>query len=178
MRVDTRKGSSIGKSCPRSCPSLSLTLFTLHPQSASTHHPGETPVPHRPVPARAKPSPLSFGARGHPSACSWRLRRRRQASLCYLANRTLWPPSTMPNGWPPPMPSVGHSLAHALTTPMHALDAKSGIDIPKHACPFFPHTAHHPARYRSPDNMPPLPCTLGPPLVLAMSRKACTSTEP
>jgi hypothetical protein len=65
MQMDTREGSSRGKSCPRSH-SLSLTLSTLHPQSAPPHRPGETPAPHLPVPARAKPLSLSFEARGHP----------------------------------------------------------------------------------------------------------------
>jgi hypothetical protein len=67
MQMDTREGSSRGKSCPRShYLSLSLTLSTLQPQSAPPHRPGETPAPHLPVPARAKPLSLSFEAQGHP----------------------------------------------------------------------------------------------------------------
>jgi hypothetical protein len=177
MRLDTREGKLPRQILPKIFP------FSLSPS------PPYTPNRHQSTTQEKPQDPtdqcllelnlsLSFGTRGHPSACPWRLKCRRQASHCYLANRALWPPSTMPNGWPPPTPSVGHSPAHALTAPVYALDAENGIGVLRRAHTFFLCTAPHPARHRSLDDTPPLPCTLRHPLVLAMSRNCCTSTEP
>jgi hypothetical protein len=84
----------------------------------------------------------------------------------------------MPNGWMPPTPSVGRPLARALSPPVHALDAESGIAVPRHAHTFSPRSARHPARHRGPNNVPPSPSTLAHLNLPAVKRKCCTLTEP
>jgi hypothetical protein len=81
----------------------------------------------------------------------------------------------MPNGWLPP---IGHSPARALPPPVHALDAESGIAVPKRGHTFSPRTARHLAWHRSPNHAPPSPSTLSHLILPAMTRKPCTSTEP
>jgi hypothetical protein len=51
---------------------------------------------------------------------------------------------------------------------VHALDAESSIAVPKHAAPPSPRTARHPARHRSPSNVPASPSMLALLNLLAM----------
>jgi hypothetical protein len=60
---------------------------------------------------------------------------------------------------------------------MHALDAESGTAVPSRAHALSSRRTRHPARHRSPNDVPPSPSTLPHLNLLAVSRKGCTTTE-
>jgi hypothetical protein len=95
--------------------SLSLTLSTPNPQSATSCRPGGLPRPHLPATANPAPHPPSPSHRRRPCARPWRPRLQRQASRCCLAINAHWPPSTPPNHCQPLRPAIGLAAALALT---------------------------------------------------------------
>jgi hypothetical protein len=95
--------------------SLSLTLPTLNPQSATSCGPGGPPPPHLPATPTPAPHLPSSSRRRRPCTCPWRPRLWRQASHCCLAINAHWPPSTPPNRCQPLRPAVGPATALALT---------------------------------------------------------------
>jgi hypothetical protein len=60
---------------------------------------------------------------------------------------------------------------------VHALDAESGLAVPRRAHALSSRRTRHPARHRSPNDVPPSPSTLAHLHLLAVSRKCCTTTE-
>jgi hypothetical protein len=94
---------------------LSLTLFTLYPQSAMSFRPGGPPRPHLPATPAPAPHLLSSSRRRRPCARPWRPKLQWQASRCCLTINALWPPSTPPNRCQPPRPAVDPTAAQALT---------------------------------------------------------------
>jgi hypothetical protein len=95
--------------------SLSLTLSTPDPQSATSRRPGGPPRPHLPATTNPAPHPPSPSRRRRPCARPWRPRLRQQASRCCLAINAHWPPSMPPNHCQPLRPAVGPVAALALT---------------------------------------------------------------
>jgi hypothetical protein len=173
-----RKGGDRGKSC-KDCTPLSPTHLH-HPKTPTSIKPPSrrVPRPHLQVtPLPYLTTSLSQSPRP-PRACSCRPRRRGQASPCHHTTSRPQSPSSLPNRLLPPTPPVGHPLARVLSLPVHALDAESGIAVPKHAAPSSPRTARHPARHRSPINVPPSPSMLALLNLLAVQRKHCSLTEP
>jgi hypothetical protein len=138
----------------------------MHPRTPPTSAcstPAFLPLPRSPRPPRARPC---------------RPRRRGQASPCHHATSRPQPPSSLPNRLLPPTLPVGHPRAHVLSLPVHALDAEGGIAVLKHDVPPSPRIARHPARHRSPSNVPTSPSMLALPNLLAVQRKCCSWTEP
>jgi hypothetical protein len=132
------------------------------PPASACSAPALHPLPRSPRPPRDHPC---------------RPRRRGQASPCRRAISRPQPPSTLPNRLLPPTQPIGHALARALPSPVHALDAESGIAVPKRAHTLSSRRTRHPARHRSPSDVPPSPSTLAHLNPLAVSRKRCTPTE-
>jgi hypothetical protein len=157
-------------------PSLSLQLPSIPNQHQATAQ-----MNPRAPPASAYLTlaslPLPRSPRS-PRAHSCRPGCRGQASPCHCATSSPQPPSSMPNSLLPPMPPVGRPLAHALPPSMHDLDAESGIAVLRRAHALSSRTARHPARHRSPSNVPTSPSTLALLNLLAVQQKRCSSTEP
>jgi hypothetical protein len=129
------------------------------------------------VPAQPQPLTLSLKARGYLEPALADQGAGGQASPCHLAINSPQPLSSLPNHLLPPTPPVGHALARALPSPVHDLDAESGIAVLKRAHALSSRRTRHPARHRSPNDVPPLPSTLAHLHLLAVSRKGCTLTE-
>jgi hypothetical protein len=147
-------GGARGKSCKDCTPPLSLSL---QPPSTPNQRRATAQMHPRTPPASACSTsaslPLPRSPRP-PRAHSCRPRCRGQASPCHHATCSPQPPSSTPNRLLPPTPTIGRPLAHALPPPMHALDAESGIAIPRRAHAFSPRRTRRPAWHRSPSNMP------------------------
>jgi hypothetical protein len=170
-----------GEARGKSFKDLHPTSLSLQPPSTPNQHRATAQVHPRTPPASAclppAPHPLPRSPRS-PLAHPCRPRCRGQASPCHRAINSPQPPSSTPNRSLPPTPPVGHPLARVLSRPVHALDAESGIAVPKHAVPPSPRSARHPARHRTPSNVPTSPSTLAIPSLLAVQRKCCSWTEP
>jgi hypothetical protein len=145
--------------------------LSLQPPSTPNQHRATAQVNPRTPPASACLTPASLPlprSPRSPRAHSCRPGCRGQASPCHCATSSPQPPSSTPNHLLPPMPSVGRPLAHVLSLPMHAMDAESSIAVSKHVVPPSPRIARHPARHRSPSNVPTSPSTLALPNLLAV----------
>jgi hypothetical protein len=158
----------------------SISLSHPQPPSTPNQHQATAQMNPRTPPASACSAPASHplprGPRS-PRAHPCRPRCRGQASPCHHAINSPQPPSTLPNRLLPPTPPVGRPLAHALPPPVHDLDAESGIAVPRRAHSLSSRRTRHPARHRSPSDVPPSPSTLAHLNLLAVSRKCCTTTE-
>jgi hypothetical protein len=154
--------------------------LSLQPSSTPNQHQATAQMSPRAPPASACSAPALHPLPRHPRPprdhpCRPRLRG--QASPCCRATSRPQPPSTRPNRLLPPTPPIGHALARALPSPVHALDAESGIAVPKRAHTHSSRRTRHPARHRSPSNVPPSPSMLTHLHLLAVSRKRRTITE-
>jgi hypothetical protein len=154
--------------------------LSLQPSSTPNQHQATAQMSPRAPPASVCSAPALHPLPRHPKpprAHPCRPRHRRQASPCHCATSRPQPPSTLPNRLLPPTQLIGHALARALPSPVHALDAESGISVPKRAPTHSSRKTRHPARHRSPSNVLLSPSTLARLNPLAVSRKRCTPTE-